>query len=131
MALRVAKFSPAVVRSTGRSALCAAAQARDIMPQLVISCSRIGFGTEVSNSTVWSSILRISFTEASTPWMFDPGPRARSAEKTTSSAVKGVPSEKRALRRRWKRQTVGDGFSQRSASAGSTCICASRRTSGS
>jgi hypothetical protein len=129
--LRVAKFSPAAVRSAGRCALCWFAQARDIMPQLVISCSRIGFGTVVSNSTVWSSMRRISFTEASTPWMFDPGPRARSAENTTSSAVKGVPSENFTPRRRWKRHTVGDGFSHRSASAGSTRICASRRTSGS
>ena len=91
----------------------------------------MGLGAVVSKSTVWSSTLRISFTEASTACRLEPWARTRWALKTTSSAVKGVPSVNFTPWRRWKRQTVGEGCSQRSASAGSTCISLFRRTSGS
>ena len=109
MALRVAKFSWPEVRSMERVALFASAQRLDIIAQ-VVSCSRkMGSGWFVSNSTVKSSTFRTSFTEARTEVRFDPCARTRSAEKITSSAVKGVPSEKRTFRRRLNRHTVGEG----------------------
>lgn len=131
IALRVAKFSSREVSSAGRVALFRSDQARDMMPQLVISWIRMGLGWWVSKSTVFASTARTSFTVASTEPTLDPGARTRWTLKTTSSEVKGVPSEKRTPRRRWKRQTVGETCSQRSASAGSGCIWAFRRTSGS
>jgi len=131
MALRVAKFSSRVVRSTGFVALFFSDQAFDMMPQVTSSCSMIGFGAVVSISTVLSSTLRTSFTVASTAARFEPWARTRCALKTTSSAVKGVPSVNFTPLRRWKRQTVGEDCSQLSASAGSMPISLFRRTSGS
>ena len=49
---------------------------------------------------------------------FEPLARTRSAENTTSSAVKGSPLWNLTPLRRWKRQRVGSGVSQLSASAG-------------
>jgi hypothetical protein len=68
----------ACVRSALRVALFRSAQARDMMPQPVISSRKMGFGRCVSNSTVPGETMRTSFTEAKTAVMFDPWPRARS-----------------------------------------------------
>jgi hypothetical protein len=49
-------------------------------------------GAEVTKSTVKSSILFTSFTEATSVASSEPSFVTRAKEKTTSSAVKGAPS---------------------------------------
>jgi hypothetical protein len=63
--------------------------------------------------------------------MSEPSPAARPKLNTTSSAVNGVPSWKRTLRRRSKRHTVGAVWAHLVASAGSSPSLRSRPTSGS
>ena len=55
--------------------------------------------------------------------------RTRSAENTTSSAVKSLPLWNLTPLRRWKRQRVGSTISQRSASAGRISSFGPRRVS--
>ena len=62
-----------------------------IMMVPIDSCM-IGFGTGVVNSTVWSSILRAMPAWLAYSLNVLSETRARSKEKTTSSAVNGVPS---------------------------------------
>jgi hypothetical protein len=131
LALRVAKFSSRFVRSAAVVAPFFSAQALDMMPQPVISSGRMGFGACVSISTVRSSILRASFTDAKYDLMFEPPLVARVNEKTTSSAVNGAPSWNLTLARSLKRQTVGEAWVHSVASAGSRRRSPSRRISGS
>src|SRR6185437_14717194 len=66
-----------------------------------------GSGTVVSISTRRSPTFLIDFSVEKLPFMFDPGPLARLIEKTTSSAVNGVPSLNFTFGRRSKYQCVG------------------------
>ena len=52
LALRVAKFSVALVRSAGWVLLCASHQALDMITHWVISSRKIGSGSLVTKSTV-------------------------------------------------------------------------------
>jgi hypothetical protein len=79
------------------------------------------FGASSPISTVASSIAVTSLIPAkSCFWaLVESGARARSRVKTTSSAVKGVPSWKATPPCRWKTQESPSGaISQLSASAG-------------
>ena len=82
--------------------------------------SSVGLGAARIRSTVWLSILRTSFTPATKICIVPCGWRMRSKLKTTSSAVKGVPSWKRTPRRSSKRICVGPSVVHLVASAGST-----------
>ena len=63
--------------------------------------------------------------------MSEPSPAARPKEKTTSSAVSGVPSWNLTPLRKSKRHTVGEVCAHLVASAGSRPSFLSRPTSGS
>ena len=78
----------------------------------------MGFGLLRTMSTVWSSIFTHVASEGTLVVKFEPGARTRVAEKMTSSAVKSEPSWNFTPLRRWKRQRVGSGVSQDSASMG-------------
>ena len=129
LAWRVVYFSWSSAMASGVAALCFSDQLFDIMPQLPHSTCRIGLGASVTNSTVWSSILTISFTPASRVVRSDPFARTRSAENSTSSAVKSSPSWNLTPRRRWNRQRSGATICQRTASAGSMERSGPRRIS--
>src|SRR5260221_4177885 len=77
------------------------------MYQLVISCGKIGSGPLVTISTVKSSTLRIALAVARVAAICEV--RARSKEKTTSSAVNGGPSRNFSPWRSLQRQTSGAG----------------------
>ena len=131
LALKLAVFSMPLRRSTGFSALLSSHHFLLIMPSVVSVSGRIGYGAVVSISTAKSPTLRTSLIGLVTPFMSEPSPEARLKVKTTSSAVKGVPSWNFTPWRRSKRQTVGLCCVHLVASAGASPIALSRSTSGS
>ena len=104
------------------------AQDFDMMYQVENWKIAIGFGFFSTMSTVWSSTFTNSASEGTFVWKFEPAARTRAAEKITSSAVKSVPSWNFTFLRRWKRQRVGSGVSQDSASWGARLRSLSRVT---
>src|SRR5512146_316682 len=113
--------------SAAWTALFFSHHALDMMPiDDHLSASR-GSGTVVSISTRRSLTFLIDFSVEKLPFMFDPGPLARLIEKTTSSAVNGVPSLNFTLGRRSKYQWVGSVWPHFTASAGSSFKSLSRR----
>ena len=129
LAWRVVYFSWSPDSASGVAALCFSDQLFDMMPQLAHSTCRIGLGVSVTKSTVWSSTLTTSLTPASRVLRSDPLARTRSAENSTSSAVKASPPWNFTPRRRWNRQRSGATISQRTASAGSIVRSGPRRIS--
>jgi len=91
LALRVVCFSCSPSSDSAVAAPLLSDQLFDMMYQLSHSKCRIGFGCSVMKSTVWSSTLTTSAMPATVVFRFEPGPSARSAENTTSSAVKSSP----------------------------------------
>ncbi len=90
------------------------------------------FGASRPISRVTSSIAVTSLMPAKRPFwaLSEPSATARSKEKTTSSAVKGVPSWKVTPSRRWKTQERPSGAaSQLSARAGRMAPSGPKRVS--
>ncbi len=102
-----------------------------MMRKLVMCESSTGFGLAMTRSTVCASTL----TAFSTPWSatlsWEVGESARSTEKTTSSAVRTLPSWNFTPSRSLKRQVLSLGWLQEVASHGMTFHSLSRQTSGS
>ena len=90
------------------------------------------FGASSPISTVTSSIAVTSLMPSKSCFcaLSEPSAIARSKEKTTSSAVNGVPSWKVTPSRRWKTQESPSGaISQLSASAGRIVPSGAKRVS--
>ena len=89
---------------------------------------RMGLGESSVTSTVYSSTLENLASAGTLLRKFEPLARTRSAENSTSSAVKGSPLWNFTPLRRWKRHLVGLSVSQLSASAGTILSSLSRAT---
>src|SRR3954463_15212003 len=93
----------------GATALCSSAHFLSIIIQPSHWVIRMGLGEGSTTSTVKSSTLMNLASGWITLVKFEPVARTRSAENSTSSAVKGSPLWNVTLWRRWKRQRVGSG----------------------
>src|SRR5690606_29441754 len=82
LACRVAKFSTPALTLVGSVAPLASAHSAFMIYQVVISCGKMGLGPLVIKSTVWSSTILASFTEASLVATSEPCATARWNEKT-------------------------------------------------
>src|SRR6266576_5050352 len=118
LALSDEKLGEVAATGVGATELFASAHFMFMMYQVSHCEFRMGFGEVRMKSTVWSSTLTTLASEGRRVGRFEPLARTRSAENTTSSAVKGSPFWNLTFLRRWKRQRVGSGVSQLSASAG-------------
>src|SRR5438067_2379715 len=92
LARNVAAFSLPLRTSTGAAALFFSHQALLTIYQVLRVSGRIGNGSLVIKSTVWSSTFLTSFIGPILVFISEPSTLERSYEKTTSSAVNGVPS---------------------------------------
>lgn len=128
LALRTAKVSCLALKSCGAVTSCFSLQALLIMPT-----SHSFSGSTASGAASWTSM--VSASSLRTPVM----PRnwlarcevfisARWSENTASSALNAAPSWNLTFGRRRKRQVVGVGLSQDTASAGSVLKLRSRLT---
>ncbi len=82
--------------------------------------------------TVWSSTLVTASIDVSRPFMSEAGWRARSSEKTTSSALNGLPSWNLTPWRSLNSHTAGSSVTfQETASVGRILPVWSRTSSGS
>src|SRR3954471_2245925 len=118
LALSDEKLGEVAATGVGATELFASAHFLSMMYQVSHCEFRMGFGEVRIKSTVWSSTLTTFASAAMRVCRFEPLARTRSAEKTTSSAVKGSPFWNLTFLRRWNRQRVGSGVSQLSAKAG-------------
>ena len=91
-----------------------------MMKKLMLLRSRMGLGPLSMKSTVWSSTFFTSATPATYTAMVPLGCLMRLYEKTTSSAVNGLPSWNLTPLRSSKRTCVGLMVVHLVASAGST-----------
>src|ERR1700722_10377374 len=123
-----AKLGEVAEAGVGATALFSSAHFLSMMYQVSHCDVRMGFGEVRTKSTVLSSILTTLVSGAMRVVRFEPLARTRSAEKITSSAVKGSPFWNLTPLRRWNRQRVGSGVSQLSASAGMIFKSLSRST---
>jgi len=131
LARNEAAFSTPLRLSTGFSALFSSAHFLLMMYTSEITSGMIGKGVLVMMSIVWLSIFFTSAIVFVYERMSEPSPAARAKVKTTSSAVKGVPSWNCTPLRRLKRQVVGVTCCHLVARAGTRPSFLSRPTSGS
>ena len=128
LALSEAKLGVVAAAGVGSTALFASAHFLSMMYQVSHCELRMGLGVGRMKSTVWSSTLTTLVPLGMRVCRFEPFFWTRSAEKTTSSAVKGSPFWNFTPLRKWNRQRVGSGVSQLSASAGMIFRSLSRAT---
>src|SRR5512144_327195 len=119
MALREVKASFWLVKSCVSTALFFSHHALFIMKRLLASISSItGLGTGVTSCTVYGSIFVGSPTALPYTRKLEVLPCSRLIEKTTSSAVKSLPSCHFTPLRRWNTHVFGSFCSHFSARPG-------------
>ena len=129
LALRTANVSCLPLKSWLVTTLCLSAQALLSIGTLGSFSGSTASGASRTISIVCASIRRAPLTPFSAKARCDGGFKARSIEKTASSALNGVPSWKVTPGRIVKRQAVGPVCFQAVARPGSRRNCSSRCTS--